>query len=150
MMSSSASSTLPRHSFMRVVISLFAGSTAVMIPSSHGQIASFRNGLDDIMREVCTHCALSAPQCRALLQTQGLNNTRVGRAGAQALGRLFLQVRALLLPLLNTTDEMHIKIIGANFPGLTALASQYLCSPQLALSVEAIDGRRCGTPDLAA
>ena len=147
MMSSSASSTLPRHSFMRVVISLFAGSTAVMIPSSHGQIASFRN---DIMREVCTHCALSAPQCRALLQTQGLNNTRVGRAGAQALGRLFLQVRALLLPLLNTTDEMQIKIIGANFPGLTTLASQYLCSPQLALSVEAIDGRRCGTPDLAA
>ena len=123
---------------MRVAITLFAGNTAVLIPSSNGQIALLRGGMDEVHQEVSRKSGLPLPICRSLLYRDGLQRHGIGALYLQAFMRLFAKVRAILLPYLPEDGQLDLKIVGADFPGLEEAACTYLQLPKTSLNVTAI------------
>lgn len=123
--------------FMRILISVGANQTALLIPSNEGNIISIPAGQNQLDAAVAARMASDPWTCRAKLSQGGAAARAVAPYYLDALGSLLYQVRAALEPVLQRTAELDIKLHWADLAGSEALAEHCLAEPGCLINVQA-------------
>lgn len=131
-------------SFMRILISVGADQTALLIPSNNGNIITIPAGQNQLDAAAAARMGTEPFLCRAQLRQGGAAARAVAPYYLEALCSLLCQVRAALEPILQRVQELDIKLHWAELCGLESLAEHCLYEPGCLINVQAFPAQAPG------